>query len=84
MTAREIAMIMGFQDLNYVKPRITELKKKGYIEEVGTKYDPFTDRKVCVYKKKATADSAMSSDSNQRNTLDDYTTKKGGCQYELS
>ncbi len=34
-TALELAQAMGFRDPNHVKPRLTDLKKKGLIVEAG-------------------------------------------------
>lgn len=49
LTAREISNRLGYKDLNYVRPRITELLQKGEIFIVGTKIDYQTNRKVAVY-----------------------------------
>lgn len=49
MTAREVGYKLGFQDLNAVKPRITELCEMGKLKATGKKYDPITDRNVTVY-----------------------------------
>ena len=51
MTAREIGRKLGYQDLNAVKPRITELAKKGKLLVVGKKYDAITDRNVTCWRK---------------------------------
>ena len=34
-TAREIMHYLGYEELNEVRPRLTELKQKGIIHEVG-------------------------------------------------
>ena len=34
-TARDIANKLGYTDLNAVRPRLTELKRKGIIHEIG-------------------------------------------------
>lgn len=34
-TAREIMYYLGYEELNEVRPRLTELKQKGFIHEVG-------------------------------------------------
>lgn len=49
MTAREIAYELHFSDLNGVKPRISEMVKKGKITVVGKRFDPVTGKKVAVY-----------------------------------
>ena len=51
MTAREIAYVMGFSDLNAVKPRLTELVHEGMVEVVGKRIDVITGRKVSVYRR---------------------------------
>jgi len=55
-TAREIGEIMlknsmiPGQDLNYVKPRISELLSEGKVITDSKKYDAKTNRNVAVYK----------------------------------
>lgn len=51
LTAREIAYALRYSDLNAVKPRLTELCRKGTVEAVGKKYDPLTQRNVAVYRR---------------------------------
>ena len=51
MTAREIAYEMGYQDLNAVKPRLSELVGKGRVEVVGKAFDEVTKRKVAIYRR---------------------------------
>lgn len=52
MTAREIGQKLGYQDLNAVKPRISELvNKKGLLVESGKKYDVLTNRNVTCWRK---------------------------------
>lgn len=50
MTARECARLLGYHDLNAVKPRITELCKKGQLVAVEKRKDPLTDRNVAVFR----------------------------------
>lgn len=50
MTANEIRKVLGFRDLNAVRPRLTELKAIGKIKAVGKKYDFDTGRTVAVFK----------------------------------
>ena len=50
-TASEIALKLGYVDLNAVKPRITELVRKGKLTEAGKKYDILTDRNVTCWRK---------------------------------
>ena len=49
MTAREICMKLGSNDMNYVRPRLTELVQMGKIEIIGKKLDTVTDRSTSVY-----------------------------------
>lgn len=48
-TSREIKEMLGFDDVNAVRPRLTELEKKGKVKVTGTRYDPITERNVSVY-----------------------------------
>lgn len=51
LTAREIALKMGFgEDMNKVRPRLTELEKMGRIEAVEDRLCPVTGRKVAVFR----------------------------------
>ena len=50
MTARQIAYALGFQDLNAVRPRLTELMQEGKIEVVRKQKDRSTNRSVAVWK----------------------------------
>lgn len=51
LTAREIALKMGFgEDMNKVRPRLTELEKTGKIKAVAKRYCPVTQRTVAVFK----------------------------------
>lgn len=50
LTARQIACGMGFNDLNAVKPRLTELKGEGKVEVIGKAYDSVSKRNVAVWK----------------------------------
>ena len=51
MTSREIATLLGYTDMNAVRPRITELVAMGKIEVCGAVNDPVTGRTVAVYKR---------------------------------
>lgn len=51
MTARQIADVLGFRDLNAVKPRLTELVQKEWVEVAGKAYDQTTNRHVAVYRR---------------------------------
>ena len=52
MTARQIAYGMGYQDLNAVKPRLTELKAAGKVKTLPEKaYDNVSKRKVAVWRR---------------------------------
>lgn len=63
LTAREISNRLGYKDLNYVRPRITELLQKGEIFIVGTKMDYQTNRNVAVY--------SVQKDTARRKTQDE-------------
>ena len=45
-TDREIMQALGYKDMNAVRPRITELIKRGFLEECGSMRDPGTKRIV--------------------------------------
>lgn len=49
MTAREVCMKLGSDDMNYVRPRLTELVQMGKIEIIGKKRDEITDRSTSIY-----------------------------------
>lgn len=48
-TSREIKEMLGFEDVNAVRPRLTELEKKGLVKVSGERYDPMTERTVSIY-----------------------------------
>lgn len=48
-TARQIAIELGFVDLNAIKPRICELKEKGIVRACGKALDMATGRNVAIY-----------------------------------
>ena len=45
-TDRDIMQSLGFRDMNSVRPRISELVKRGTLAEVGTTTDPVTLKRV--------------------------------------
>lgn len=49
MTAREVCIKLGSNDMNYVRPRLTELVQMGKIEIIGKKKDVITNRNTSVY-----------------------------------
>ena len=49
MTAREIATKLGYTDMNYVRPRISELQKYNVIRACGATVDPITHKTVAVF-----------------------------------
>lgn len=49
MTAREVCIKLGSNDMNYVRPRLTELVQMGKIEIIGKKRDSVTNRNTSVY-----------------------------------
>ena len=51
LSARQIAEILGYRDLNAVKPRITELQQNKIIEVSGVIKDDVTNRTVAMYRK---------------------------------
>ena len=46
LTDRSVKVGMGFEDMNMVRPRITELIKGGHVTEVGSKICPDTGKTV--------------------------------------
>lgn len=50
MTAREIALAMGFYERNAAAPRLIELKKAGRVEPCGIRIDGTTRRPVTVWR----------------------------------
>ena len=51
MTARQIAARLGYNDMNAVRPRLTELAGAGAIEVSGKAYDSVTKRHTGVYRR---------------------------------
>lgn len=52
LTARMVAIRVNAPDMNYVRPRMTEMVQDGILEVVGKAYDKVTERNVSVYKVK--------------------------------
>ena len=48
-TTYELFQFMALPDLNHVRPRATELKKEGYIQQVGKRKCEVTGRKVLIW-----------------------------------
>ena len=48
LTDRMVKDMLGFEDMNSVRPRITELVKHGYLEEVDRAKCPVTGKQVRV------------------------------------
>ena len=46
LTDREVMERLNYKDMNAVRPRISEMIRKGILMEVGTIRDPLTKRKV--------------------------------------
>ena len=42
LTARELLSRIGFSDMNFVRPRLTELMQSGRVEAAGKKWDKIT------------------------------------------
>lgn len=49
MTARCVMQVLGYSDLNSVRPRLTELVHEGLVAEAGTVWDPVSQRNVVLY-----------------------------------
>lgn len=49
MTARCVMQVLGYSDLNSVRPRLTELVHDGIVEETGVLWDEVSKRNVSVY-----------------------------------
>ena len=47
-TDRQVRDALGFDDMNAVRPRITELVKRGTLREIGDAVDPITNKRVRV------------------------------------
>ena len=47
-TDREVMGVLGFGDMNAVRPRLTELVHEGWLEECGKAVDAVTERHVRV------------------------------------
>ena len=48
-TARMIARRLGFNDMNAVRPRLTEMMESGIVEGIGVAYDEYTGRNTVIY-----------------------------------
>ncbi len=68
LTARQIAYKLGYKDLNYVKPRLTELLQEGTIITKDKEFDPITNRNVAVYQLN---DNSASKVTSKRKTLEE-------------
>lgn len=51
MSARQIAWRLGYEDMNAVRPRITEMVEEGILEAAGTIRDTVTGRRVATFRK---------------------------------
>lgn len=51
MTPRMVAMKLGVSDMNYVRPRMTEMERAGILKIVGKAYDEITERNVSLYRR---------------------------------
>lgn len=49
LTARQICIRLGVQDMNYVRPRLTEMFYDGILEVTGKAYDVRTKRYTSMY-----------------------------------
>lgn len=47
-TDRELTAALGFTECNATRPRISEMCKRGYLEEIGSKLDQLTRRMVRI------------------------------------
>lgn len=56
LTAHDVVMEMRRRDyiptldMNFARPRLTELEKEGYLVKDGTRWDPATNRNVTAYR----------------------------------
>lgn len=48
-TAREIMLSLGYDDMNKIRPRLTELKGYNLIHEVGKVKDEVTGKTVSIF-----------------------------------
>lgn len=46
LSDRDVKRMLGFEDMNSVRPRITELIKQGKLKECGCETDLFTQKSV--------------------------------------
>lgn len=51
MTARQICQKMRHTDMNFVRPRLTELERMGKVEIIGKAYDKLTQRNTSLYRR---------------------------------
>ena len=51
MSARQIAWRLGYEDMNAVRPRITEMVEEGILEAADTIRDTVTGRRVATFRK---------------------------------
>jgi hypothetical protein len=52
MTARMILKRMKHSDMNFVRPRLTEMVKDGILEICGSAFDKETDKNTVIYRRK--------------------------------
>jgi len=52
MTARMILKQMKHTDMNFVRPRLTEMVKDGILEICGSAFDKETDKNTVIYRRK--------------------------------
>lgn len=52
MTARMILKRMKHTDMNFVRPRLTEMVKDGILEICGSAFDKETDKNTVMYRRK--------------------------------
>ena len=50
LTARQICNNLKHTDMNFVRPRLTEMVKDGLLETCGSCYDELTERNVVIFK----------------------------------
>lgn len=51
MTARQIAIALGFWERNATAPRLSEMVDRGQVEVAGKAYDTLTKRYVSTYRR---------------------------------
>ena len=67
LTVRQIKDKMGMQDMNDVRPRITELLQMGVLEKAGKSPDPITGVPVMIVRRAMPASATATTTDNTNN-----------------